>query len=131
LSRPCRKKPNANCPTVVDADEAVLRHLRPRAGADGLARDSEDAARRDLRGGVERPPAAAAGEHVCVRFAGTTKIVSSGTIAAGDRITATTAGKGVTTVTNLKTFVGVALEAGTTSGDICEILLTPVSMVSL
>lgn len=75
--------------------------------------------------------AAATGEQVCVRFVGTSKIVSSGSIVAGDRITATTGGKGLTTVTNLKTFVGVALEAGTTSGDICEILLTPCSMVSL
>src|SRR5947207_15529392 len=67
--------------------------------------------------------AAAAGEHVCVRFAGTSKIVSSGSIVAGDRITATTAGKGVTTTTNLKNFVGVALEAGRKSSDIRDILL--------
>lgn len=75
--------------------------------------------------------AAAAGEHVCVRFAGTTKVVSAGSIVAGDRLVATTAGKATTTTTDKKTIVGLALEAGTTSGDICEILLTPGVMVSI
>jgi Uncharacterized conserved protein (DUF2190) len=75
--------------------------------------------------------AAAATEQVTVRFAGTAKIISSGSIVAGDRITATTSGKGVTTTTDHKTVVGVALEAGTVSGDYCEVLLTPCALISL
>lgn len=75
--------------------------------------------------------AAAAGENVTVRIAGTSKIVSSGSIVAGDQIVATTAGKGVTTTTDKKIVVGRALEAGTTSGDICEVLLYPGIQTSL
>lgn len=75
--------------------------------------------------------AAAAGEHVTVRFGGTSKCVSSGSVAAGDLVTATTAGKGVTTTTDKKVIVGRALEAGTTSGDIFEVLLTPGVTTSL
>src|SRR3954462_13790219 len=56
--------------------------------------------------------AAAAGEHVVVRFAGTSKIVSGGSIVAGDQIVATTAGKGLTTTTDKKIVVGRALQAG-------------------
>ena len=52
-------------------------------------------------------------------------------IAAGDRIVATTAGKGTTTTTDKKSIVGMALQAGTTSGDICEVLLTPGVTTSL
>src|SRR3954447_19168768 len=75
--------------------------------------------------------AAAAGEHVDVRFAGTSKIVSAGSIVAGDQIVATTAGKGTTTTTDKKIVIGRALQAGTTSGDICEVFLTPGLQTSL
>ena len=75
--------------------------------------------------------APAAGEQAVIRFIGTSKLVSAGSIAAGDRIVATTAGKGTTTTTDKKSIVGMALQAGTTSGDICEVLLTPGVTTSL
>src|SRR4051794_40146372 len=109
------------------ADNTITQYAIVKVTATGV--DISTAATDKIVGVAQQ--AAAAGEHVDVRFGGTTKIVSSGSIAAGDAVTATTAGKGVTTVTDHQIIVGRALEAGTTSCDICEILLMPGVYVSL
>ena len=73
----------------------------------------------------------AAAEQAVVRFGGTSKVIASAAVSAGDRVTATTSGKVVTTVTDHQTIVGMALEAAAADGDIIEVLLTPGALISL
>lgn len=68
---------------------------------------------------------AAAGEVVSVRLRsapGTVKVKAGGTIAVGDLVTATTAGKLIATTTAGDQVVGMALEAGA-SNDLVEVML--------
>jgi hypothetical protein len=67
--------------------------------------------------------AAAATEQCTYRFIGTTKAIASAAISAGAKVTATTAGKVVTTTTDHHTVLGVALEAASADGDIIEVQL--------
>jgi hypothetical protein len=72
--------------------------------------------------GVEQNGCAAT-EQAVVRFIGTTKVVASAAISAGDLLTATTGGKVVTTTTDKKVVIGRALEAAAADGDVIECLL--------
>lgn len=63
------------------------------------------------------------GEAGIYRHVGTSKVVASGAIAIGARVTTDSAGKAVTTTTNGDLVVGVALEAAANDGDIIEIQL--------
>jgi selenocysteine lyase/cysteine desulfurase len=65
----------------------------------------------------------AAAEQAVVRFIGTTKVIASAAISAGAKLTATTAGKVVTTTTDHHNVIGIALEAAAADGDIIEALL--------
>src|SRR5689334_11111626 len=60
--------------------------------------------------GVSQATCAAA-EQAIFRFGGTTKVTASAAISAGAKLTATTAGKVVTTTTDHHNVIGVALEA--------------------
>lgn len=67
---------------------------------------------------------AAAGETASIRLRsaqGTIKVVAGGTIAVGDAVTATTAGKALVTTTAGDQILGYALEAGA-SGDFVEVM---------
>ncbi len=76
----------------------------------------------DLLLGVlqDKPESGQAGTY---RYQGTTKVVASGAIAIGERVTSDAAGKAVTTTTNGDVVVGTALEAAANDGDIIEIQL--------
>ena len=76
----------------------------------------------DLLLGVlqDKPESGQAGTY---RHTGTSKVVASGAIAIGDRVTTDSAGKAVTTTTNGNLVVGQALEAAANDGDIIEIKL--------
>lgn len=63
------------------------------------------------------------GQRANIRFLGTTKVVASAAIAIGALVTATSAGKAVTTTTDGNVIVGQALEAAAADGDIIEIKL--------
>jgi len=68
---------------------------------------------------------AAAGEQTDIRLRnaqGTAKVKAGGTIAVGDYVTATTAGKAVATTTSGNLILGMALEAAA-DGDLFEVLL--------
>ena len=67
-----------------------------------------------------KPKAGAAAD---LRFVGTSKVQAGGTITRGDRVTATTGGKVITTTSNKDVCVGIAL-ASAVSGDVVEIMLT-------
>src|SRR5258708_5436743 len=62
----------------------------------------------------------AAAEQVVVRFVGTSKVIASAAVSVGDRVTATTSGKVVTTTTDKQGIIGMALEAAAADGDIIE-----------
>lgn len=72
--------------------------------------------------GVEQNGCAAT-EQAVVRFIGTTKVVASAAISAGAWLTATTAGKVVTTTTDKNVVLGRALEAAAADGDVIECML--------
>lgn len=57
-----------------------------------------------------------------IALAGVTKCKIGGTVAAGDKITATTAGVGITTTTNKNHYYAIALRGGAT-GDIIPVLV--------
>jgi hypothetical protein len=67
---------------------------------------------------------AAIGEQVTVRLFGTSKCLAGGTVAAGNTVTATTAGKVIADSTDTHGVVGRALEAAV-SGDTFEVLIQP------
>lgn len=111
----------------ITADNAIAQYTVVKVTSTGC--DTATADTDKIIGICQNAPAAS--EQAVIRFAGTSKLVSSGSIAVGDRVTATTGGKGVTTTTDKKVIVGMALQVGTTSGDICEVLLTPGVTTSL
>lgn len=63
------------------------------------------------------------GEAAAVQFAGTARVVSSGIIAVGAWVTATTGGKIIATTSDHAVVLGRALEAAAADGDVIEIAL--------
>lgn len=63
------------------------------------------------------------GEAANVQFVGTVKVVASAAITKGAWVTATTAGKAVTTTSDHAVVLGRALNTVTTSGDLVEVEL--------
>lgn len=109
------------------ADAAITQYRIVKITSTGVAAATADT---DAMIGVAQETVAA-GETVPVRMIGTSKVTASDAISKGARLTATTGGKAVTTVTNLKTIIGIALEDAAADGDIIEVLLTPMAMISL
>lgn len=73
-----------------------------------------------------------AGSPVSVQFAGTAKMTAGGTLAIGDRVTATTGGKVIATTTDHQAIVGRYIgDAAAADGDVVEILLSPGALLSL
>ena len=70
---------------------------------------------------LQNKPAAVAAEDI--RFVGTSKAIAGGTITRGDRVTVTTGGKLITTVTNKDVCVGIALVSAV-ANDIFEVMLS-------
>lgn len=68
---------------------------------------------------------ATAGNPVGVILDGVVKVCIASASTKGGYITATTAGKGVLTTTNNKTYVGVLLETTTVSDQIAQVRIAP------
>lgn len=75
--------------------------------------------------GVLQNVPAAAGRAAEVAVAGISKVVLGGSVTAGDKITADSAGKGITNGSGDAYTIGKALASGS-SGDIIPVLLNPV-----
>jgi len=74
-----------------------------------------------------------AGKGALLGYGGISKLVvdgNAGAIAAGDRLTSDSEGKGVVTTTDTKTYGAIALEASTAAGDIIQVLITPMQMIA-
>lgn len=65
-----------------------------------------------------------ANQGALVQWLGSSKVQAGGTITAGDRVTANSSGKAITTTSSGNSVVGIALQSAV-SGDIFEVLLTP------
>lgn len=82
--------------------------------------------------GLIEDGAGPSGSAVSVQFLGTGFAIAGGAINPGDRVTATTAGKVITTVTDKQAIVGRYLgEVAAASGDVIEIMLSPGALLSL
>lgn len=57
-----------------------------------------------------------------IAYAGRVKVKLGGTVAPGDKLTATTGGAWITTVTDKQNYGAIALQIGA-SGDLCEALI--------
>lgn len=71
---------------------------------------------------------ATAGDPVGVVTSGIVKVCIASASTKGGYITATTAGKGVLTTTNLKKYVGILLETTTVSDQVAQVYLCPGQM---
>lgn len=71
---------------------------------------------------------ATAGNPVNVALTGVVKLCIASASTKGGYITATTAGKGVLTTTNLQKYVGILLETTTASDQVAQVLLCPGQM---
>lgn len=89
---------------------------------------TEAAANTDEAVGIVQRAVDNAGEHVAVKVDGFSFVEAAGTIAIGDKLTPTTAGKAIKTTTATHHVFGVALSAGN-SGDRVEVKLYPVGTV--
>ncbi|MEI7510612.1 MAG: DUF2190 family protein [Candidatus Peregrinibacteria bacterium] len=67
---------------------------------------------------------ATSGSPVALQHEGCAEVEASAAIAIGDKVTATTAGKAITTVTAANTVRGIALTAATTAGQYIKVFLT-------
>lgn len=97
------------------ADAAVVEYTFAKITSTGL--DTAATATSKIVGVFQRT--AASGEEATIACGGTTKIKLVGTVSRGDKLTASTAGKAIATVTDKDVVGGVALEDGVT-GDIIE-----------
>lgn len=97
----------------------------------GTAADEVVAATADtdvMFGVADESADATAGNEVNIVLSGVAKVTIASASTKGGYITATTAGKGALTTTNLKKYVGILLETTTASDQIAQVLLCPGQM---
>lgn len=80
--------------------------------------------------GVLQNKPAAAGREATVAYAGVSKVVAGGTIAAGARVTADANGAAIAAASAGDAVLGVAL-AGAASGDLIPVLINPYPFAAL
>lgn len=118
-------------PKVSAADLSASKYLVAKLDSTGkidVATANTDA----IVGVIEEGAQAYSGAPVSVQFAGTAKVIAGGNIAIGDRVTATTAGKVITTTTDKQSILGRYVgDVAAVSGDIIEVLLSPGALLSL
>jgi len=97
----------------------------------GTSQDQVVAATADtdvLFGVTDESADATAGNPVNVIFSGIVKVTIASATTKGAYITATTAGKGAATTTNLKKYIGILLETTTGTDQPAQVLLCPGQM---
>ena len=104
------------------ADNAITQFQVVKVTATGVNTCDVATANSDAIVGIAQN-AGNAGDTICVRFIGTSKVVASAAITQGQSVTATTAGKVVADSTAGHGIIGRALEAASASGDTIEVLL--------
>ena len=104
------------------ADAAIVAFRFVKLTSTGIA--AATAGTDKIAGVMSQDTDAAAGDTAPYTVVGVAKVEASAAIAIGAYVTATTAGKAVTTVTAGDVVRGIALEAATADGDLINVMLT-------
>lgn len=114
--------------TFIQTDTSVIKYRIVKLGtaANEVVASTADT---DVMFGVADESAnSTAGDPVGVITSGIVKVCIASASTKGGYITATTAGKGILTTTNLKKYIGILLETTTASDQVAQVLLCPGQM---